>query len=493
MLRRLQVALIVPLIVLLAGCTVGHRITRLASGVQVNPGDQAAYYALPRTVITVSFPVTKAEVKEGTGKYNGKACFDELGDAADFDLPDDPMTHKPPALWQAIGLDELPTTTSQAYKVNGTPTISSLSEPDPEQVFRVDLSSSWAIKRELNLTYGPTGVLQSGTSFVQDRRVDLSVGLLKAVVGTATSLRSLVAVVQPQPMSQGGTQPFDCATLEDPCQRAACETYQARQKLSELSQTVIDEKLSGKQAEWLEKRYRDDIDKRVSLFVRQSTEKANVVCAVRPATWKSGSGKQGFEVLQLDKTMGFHPGKDADCLIPYGFLWTSGQSSSVAYALQVVPASGQYEEYLAGAGVPQAHDDTKPQGFYYRVPAIAAVSVEKGPEVLVESDILVAQLGFVAALPGQRTYQTKYMVTLDPATGALQTLDSNTAAISPDLITSSGTAIADALDKRAEAKKDEAAAKDELALLQRERMILEEKQKIRNLQKDLGETEPPNL
>lgn len=151
----------------------------------------------------------------------------------------------------------------------------------------------------------------------------------------------------------------------------------------------------------------------------------------------------------------------------------------------------QYADRLRQGGVHAAHDASEEQGFYYRIPAVAQVRVERMTEVIAERDLVVAQLGFVAALPKQRTYQTQYKITLDPETGALKTLESSSDSVDPGLITGTGDAVAAALSRRAEAEKAEAAAQDELALLERERKILDETKKIRDLKKELGETEPP--
>jgi hypothetical protein len=104
---------------------------------------------------------------------------------------------------------------------------------------------------------------------------------------------------------------------------------------------------------------------------------------------------------------------------------------------------------------------------------------------------VIAQLGLVAALPAQSTYQTKYVVTLDPATGALKTLTADSEAIDPAAITGLGDSVAGFLEKREAADAAEKAAKDELTLLEREAKILDAKKKIRDLTKDLGgEAEP---
>jgi len=504
MLRTMRWMMVSLLAVSLVGCTVGHRIKRLPT--KVERGDQAAYYALPRTVIQVSFPVSKTQAQKGRGESSeGMSCYDELGNEAKFPLAngaaefaDITSNGQPIHLWQAIGLENSQPSLDETFKVTSAPapTISSFPEPDPDQIFRVDLDSSWAKKRQITLMYGPLGVLESGTSFVQDRRVDLSVAFLKAAAAVVQKL-SFAATVSD---TRKHGEELDCREATDPCQRAACEVYDARRRLYELPETVLSRGLDEKQAEWLAKRYQDDIDRGVAVFLKVTTEKANLVCAIRPETGdvarpsKDGEDKDSpsLEVLRFKKSKGFWSGKRAKCLIPSGFAHEECSSSwEDHYDLNISVVPRQFSGTLAAAGVSEAHDPTKEQGFYYRVPAVASVKLTKDKDVLTETQLVVAQLGFVAALPRQRTYQSDYQVTLDPATGALKTLSANSDSIDPALITSSGEAIAGALEARAEARKEEAAAKDELAILERERKILEETKKIKDLREELGETEPP--
>lgn len=475
--KKFRSAALAALALVLPGCTVGHSIKVMPSTVAA--GDQAAYYALPRTVVTATFPVTKTEIKEGTGKSaNQTSCFSQLGQMATFKGVPSSLP-----LWDAIGLDSAPAMPDPSFKITGPPIIGSAPEPDPDAIFRVDLGSSWAIKRELSLAYGPLGVLESGTSFVQDRRVDLAVGFVKSALKIFTYLFD-----SSRAASAPAKTEVDCREETDPCQRAACEIYQARQALYELPERVTENKLDADRAAWLETRYRADIDKRIPVFIRQLTEKAEVVCAVRPSVQHAS---MPYQVLRFEGGQGVLGGSDADCRIPNGFQWLSTPKTWATFDLHLSPFAGQYEEKLKTAGVPNAHNPNEEQGFYYRVPALADVKVMKGTEVLAQADMIVAQLGFVAALPRQRTYQTKYTVKLDPATGALTTLDASSDAVDPALITGTGDAIASVLEARKEAQEAEAAAKDELAQLERERKILEARVKIREYRETLGETEPP--
>lgn len=465
------------LALLLSGCTVGHRITRAPT--TISQGDQAAYYALPRTVVTVTFPVSRAETLAGTGKAGGRSCFAALGDDAAF------LSSNQTKLWQAVGLAEQPTL-SKSFRVTGKPVLATQAEPDPEQVFRVDLDSSPFIQRKLNLVYGPTGILESGTSFVQDRRVDLSLALIQ-------SLASLGVLEVTGSRSSQGSITVACADLPDTCQRAACEVYEARRQLRQLPTRVQVGGLDGEQAEWLEERLEGDIEERLALFVRKKTETTEIACAVRPATHTPTSfpHSQSFVVLNHYDDQGFERGTGAQCLIPHDFQKQGTPTQPTAYGLLLVADRDQYADVLARAGLHSAHSSTAEQGFYYRVPAVATARLIRGGDLAAESEVIVAQMGLVAALPRQSTYQTNYTVKLDPKTGALLTLDADSEAIDPSLITKTGDALADAREARAKEDAAEDAAQDELAILKRQKEILEARRDIQNLLEELGEDEPP--
>lgn len=122
----------------LAGCTVGHSIT--AIDVVAPAAEHHAYYALPRTVVVVRFPVEKKVLEKGSGKPSAtETCYDKLKDPATF--------LDGTKLQQAIGLRDVPAVGNASFAVTGPPTIELLAEADPSQIFRVDLSSSWGRKR----------------------------------------------------------------------------------------------------------------------------------------------------------------------------------------------------------------------------------------------------------------------------------------------------------------------------------------------------------
>ncbi len=476
--------------ILFGGCTAGHQIRKLPDP----PGslDQAAYYALPRTVVAVTFPVEATSVKEGTGTTEVKgqdvSCFSQLGEHISFKDKIPPWVDgKPKTLLEALGFAKKPDSSKANYSVKDGVTVATLAEPDPEQIFRVELDSSWAKKRALTLEFGPLGVLQSGTSSVQDRRVDLAVAFAKSALQLSSSaglfsFRASNVSLHTSNLGSGSPEELLCGEVKGKCQQTACEIYRARIGLARLPYRVTEQGLEADQATWLTLRFEADIDKLMPVFVRPKKVTGEIVCALRPKAPTQTNAP--IELLKLDPAAGFSAATGTECLIPVEFEGTGSGPVTVFQAEVKVP--NQYSQALKAARLDKAHDPTKDQGFYYRIPAVAEIDILKGSKRIATSQEVVAQLGLVAALPRQSTYQTKYVAKLDPATGALVSLTSDSEAIDPSLITGTSEAISSALEARAEAKEKEAAANDELALLERQRKLLEERDKIRELEKKLA-------
>jgi hypothetical protein len=297
--------------------------------------------------------------------------------------------------------------------------------------------------------------------------------------------------------SVGPSVPKGTPSSDDVCVAAARTIADHREALGKLV-GKLEAGLEADAAAALEATYRKSIDANLSLFVAKAEQSGTIGCAVRPPTAQQQPTQQRYELLKTAKSVGFESGSGSSCVIPAAFGPASIVGSASTFWLDVLPSTVDLGTNLRQAGVDKAHDRTSANGFFYRVPALARVTVEERTPAATppggtttiprsQSDHLVAQLGIVAALPAQRTYQTKYTVTLDPLTGALRKLSADNDAPDPALLTGTGGAIAGALDAEAARDAEEAKAKDELAVLERERKILEEKKKIRELKEAEGD------
>ena len=460
------------------GCAASHRITRFDPATAVEDKSRAAYYALPRTVLQVAFSAKKVETERGE-------CFSALDKpASDAGLPG------AEPIWKILGFRK-PPVAGAYYSIEGTPALAVLAEPDPDQIFRADLASSFFVKRKIELNYGPLGVLQSATSLAQDRTLDYTVSVAK--LATGIGVLSWMASVDPVPST---------------CWETVKAIHSDREYLQQLPEKVHAGSISKSEAEWFKGELQARIDRSMIRFVKRSETMASVSCLARPQADSSGAGAQNFKLLFLQDQAGLSPLGGGDCLIPGAFISGVAPAEGVQFSLSVEPQSGQLEGQFVRAKLDKAHDEKKEQGFYYRIPAVARVSLRgiefkknptsgaiepqgtAGTQILFSNDAVVAQLGIVAALPAQHAYQTQYAFTLDPMTGALQKLTSESETPDPKLIGTLESALDEELKARADAKKAAAAATDELALLERQRKLLEEQKKIRDLTRDLGGDAP---
>jgi hypothetical protein len=129
---------------------------------------------------------------------------------------------------------------------------------------------------------------------------------------------------------------------------------------------------------------------------------------------------------------------------------------------------------------------TGDRGFYYRIPARAIALLTHGPNELGRGPLSIAQLGTVVSLPASTGgRRTKYDLELYEASGGLKNFSLGSSALiqqkNIDDVAAGASSLIEAKGERNKAK----APADELQQLERQRKILEEKKKIRDLEKEL--------
>jgi len=136
------------------------------------------------------------------------------------------------------------------------------------------------------------------------------------------------------------------------------------------------------------------------------------------------------------------------------------------------------------------------RGFYYRIPGRAIAYLYQGDDYaageLGRAPVSIAQFGPIVSLPSSAGgRRTKYTLALYEASGGMKNfVMGSSALIQKSNIEDLTGAASTALETRGERKKAKQ-PKDELEQLEKQRKILEEKKKIRDLEKDL-EPKPSN-
>jgi hypothetical protein len=151
------------------------------------------------------------------------------------------------------------------------------------------------------------------------------------------------------------------------------------------------------------------------------------------------------------------------------------------------PGGTQFADVIKGASLnPNGH-----RGFYYRIPGRAIGFVRKetaeaNSDELARAPLSIAQFGEVVSLPASTGgRRTKYTLALYEASGGLKNfVMGSDSLVKQKNIDDLTDAASTAIEAKGERKKAKAPA-DELQQLERQRKILEEKKKIRDLEKDL--------
>lgn len=145
------------------------------------------------------------------------------------------------------------------------------------------------------------------------------------------------------------------------------------------------------------------------------------------------------------------------------------------------------------------------RGFYYRIPGRAVAFIRQGPregtaDELARKSLSVAQFGKVVSLPASTGgRRTKYTLDLYESSGGLKNFVMGSSALiqqkNIDDLSAAGSTLIDAKVARDAAREKANAPPDVLQQLERQRKILEERKKIRDLERELnaagGEEEIP--
>lgn len=156
------------------------------------------------------------------------------------------------------------------------------------------------------------------------------------------------------------------------------------------------------------------------------------------------------------------------------------------------PGGTQLSERIYGAGLRENGD----RGFYYRIPGRAVAFIrreqEKAPaEELARKTLSVAQFGRVASLPASTGgRKTKYTLELFESSGGMKNFVMGSSSLiqqkNIDDLAGGASSLVDAKIERNKERDKANAPPDELLQLERQRKILEERKKIRDLERELN-------
>jgi hypothetical protein len=433
------------------------------------------FYALPRTVLAVDVPITKA-VTVAEGPCTGSK-FDDMRTEL---LADEPKS-------------------SVGFKA-AKPIVSTRSEADPAAVYAVDLRL-----RPFALTTGTfemtdNGVLTTAAVTQEDQSIDA----VLTVARLALTASGAIAVSTP---AQPGKAP------EEPADRKACrQTMEAIKdlrvkRLQMIGDSMKHEAPSESYLTTVLGKLDEIEESLLSAFVGQTKKTvATIHCEWRPAAFDAANG--GKKLFLFSAMSGPEAIADSGCIIPQSLLVTPKEKPHVDAAIRKAGADSKVEvwtrvlrdddgtQYADAVSKVRREVDANPRGFFYRIPASAVVSVDFGKDSRTREVKPVAQLGIITTLPtlGGAFVRKAGMTPTLNAAGGLQKLVLNGEPGGNAALTGAGDLYKAYLTEEAaeETRKSAdraaaAAAKDELTVLERQRKILEERQKIAEAEKKLAE------
>jgi hypothetical protein len=479
-----------------------------ADGFRVYPASKTSadmrylYYALPRTVLVVTVPVTK------TARAPGDCTVERL--AAEIAGVAPPPSAPPPSAQapakpggtgaKAPGegapppppdksaarekaeraLVEAGITAFDAARASdldfGDAELTSRAEPDPDHVYAVALTSSLLTGNKYGFELSDQGVLGSASLESTSVVVDYTVKTLGAAASVAGSV-----------IAFGGAaaQQTTCRGVLDELKKlrsARRDLVEGKANTQGLSKEALEVMLSE-----LKSIERDFVAR---FEGRTSTRQGTIVCEVTPAA----SADKPIELfsfttrgVSLAASGCFVPNELWDTS-PHGDSSDSSDPSKVALALRRVAVIADRARPIEG------EDGDDGRGLYYRIPGQAVVDIlrteqdaQKRPVThrLGSARLDVAQFGRVATLPGEDdagAASLNYTVKLNPTTGGIMSYGATAEAPGTSGVDAAGTAGTTVLEAvKAKVDRD---AQAEISALEQEKKRLE---LLRDIQKLRGE------
>jgi len=436
----------------LSGCATSHQVYRVKEATNT----EGILYSLPRTVSVLKVPVANVTLERG--KY-----VDYLGC----------LYKNVPSIKEAVdaGVYHVILKDGKTFEIDFAKIeLGFRSEPDPAQVFRVDLDgNTQAERRSLLMTLGEMQTITGARSDVEDVRADYAlktieiVGNLTATIATGGGLETLSETA---------------IETEDHCKNPPEDASVAIDKLALLSKARIDtvneiKGVEGARSSTLEAMWQSRLAaiseaerKLLKLFMGSST--VNSWTAVYEVRFDKPG--QPVKLFRFSPDGGFHSYVSTVNAQPDWVKGNEGQDFQITCDLY--PAEEQQLVRFADFK-PVTDEFTEPRGFYYRVPvstniALSALKDDSATNVFVASQ-RVAQLGKVRSLPSKisGSKKTVYDVGFHADLGSLSKVQVDTAPIDPN-----------AADKAVAAVQNVLKETSPMSELQRQATAAEARQKI---------------
>tara|TARA_Y100001933_G_C19012857_1_gene569653 strand:+ start:92 stop:1549 length:1458 start_codon:yes stop_codon:yes gene_type:complete len=386
------------------------------------------------------------------------------------------------------------------------------SEPDPGQVYYVELKGGLLEKRDFSMVWQNNYALSSTTSDITDQT-------LATVSETLKSAAQIVGAVIPGLKSIGTERLSD---VQDSGRKQIEIVLEEIKSIREIRKTII----AGSNVGWRGampldtlNRILSELDTKEAKLVRVFTgdvvvQTYELPIEITPVLKINGSDREILFnkppcLFKLDPSMGLQIPNQTSVTqqsqvgingissnaqnpvktqVQQSTTWPAGITlgRSLQEVILDVSFDPQVQNQLFSKMVP-SKAAARDRGYRYRIPALVNVKIMIDGKEIKSQKMTVAQLGSVAFLPaGLNTPGSKIAPVFDPETGALTKLNTTATPASTNAASSFIDSAKTIYDAHAAKEKAEAEASDELTQLQRQVNILDQKKKLRDLQDELG-------
>lgn len=463
-------------------------------------------YVLPRTALKVTIPVVKKTTREGSFVSEAREIFavakscewDEkdgkpysCGDktfSADELKKDACIKHvfdRADALGVKIAVDK--PDDKPDYRL-GDVLISSEAQPDPDQLYFVEVKGGMFEHRSLDISFASGGVLNDITSSAEDRTVEFAAKTFGSILGAAAKVAAF-GKYEASEDTEGTTFKKNCGG--SPYQNLV---YRAMGTLDYITNFPVvrmqqlTENIPNFPKDTLELRLKElDATNGAARAVFEAGKKSE--SKSYEVTLLPKSKGSTIQIATFNKDCGLYRTVQLSETMPSSNVPQLDKNLNGCKITEVanVQAIFSTPHQMTGLSLPvriskslDAAGNTT-RGIYYRVPETTRISLKKDNDDLLIKDIPIAQFGETASLPAQTgSSNVTYKVTLDPVTGMLLKVNISSEAAST-------SAAKDFIDPVGDYLKASKSSNDELTQLQRQEAILKAKKSIKDLNTALGQ------
>jgi Domain of unknown function (DUF4831) len=474
-------------------------------------------YVLPQTALKITIPITattdeegrfvteardiyagehKCDWKEGKGQCDEQTFKFEFNDSAKcighvYKYADE--------LGVKIALNEPNGNTKiiypkTSYKMGDVSVVSD-AEPDPDQLYYVEVKGGMFEHRSLDISFAPSGIMNEITSNAENKSAEFSAKTFGSILGAAVKISSFGGVGIKQDKKFDGVSFDDCdgnAATGIPMSKYRSLVYRALATLRYIDDFSLlrNEQFKGTANTATPK---DNLELRLKELDASNSAALEMFEANKKSETKSyevtilpNLNTKQIQLATFSKACGLYRTVEPSNVMHTSTVPQSDKDGCLVSDTPNVQAVLSTPPQISGDSLPKRivnslNIGTNTRGIYYRIPETTRLTIKKDGKDLLVKDISIAQLGKVVSLPAETgSSNVTYKVTLDPITGMLLKVSITSEAVSAD----SAKNFIDPVGDYLKARKD---SKDVLTQLQREESLLKVKKSIKELKDAIGQ------